>query len=135
MPAATAVRTHSATCAVVRGKITASGRCFSTAVPSKLYGTRSSSSRSTASAPTMEVRAPIAASGRGIADNPLALLAEAGHAQPDLVALAQVNRRLHAVAHSRRRAGRDDVAGVKTHEAAQVTDQEGHTEDHRLGVA
>ena len=35
-PAETASRTHSATCAALRGKTTASGRCLSAAVPSKL---------------------------------------------------------------------------------------------------
>ena len=38
VPLAAASRTHSATCAVVRGKTTADGRTFNAAVPSKLYG-------------------------------------------------------------------------------------------------
>ena len=56
VPLEAASRTHSATCAVVRGKATAEGRTFNAAVPSKLYGMRSSARVRTASAPTMEVR-------------------------------------------------------------------------------
>ncbi len=56
VPLAAASRTQSATCAVVRGNTTADGRTLSAAVPSKLYGMRSSARVRTASAPTMELR-------------------------------------------------------------------------------
>src|SRR6187401_639685 len=50
----------------------------------------------------------------------LPLLSKPGDAEPNDAAGAQIHRRLHAVADSRRRAGRDDVAGVQAHELAQV---------------
>src|SRR5207244_3167657 len=64
----------------------------------------------------------------------LALTCEARTAQLDHVARLQVSRRLRAVAHTRRRARRDDVAGAQGHEAAHVGDQRRDREDHLRGV-
>src|SRR6188768_2827653 len=65
----------------------------------------------------------------------LPLFSESRDAEPDDAAGAQIYRRLHAVADSGRRAGRDDVAGVQAHELAQVAHEVRHAEHHRLGRA
>ena len=69
------------------------------------------------------------------ADDRLLLLAEAGDAEADGLAGFQEFRRLHAGADARRRAGGDHVARLERHEAADIADQVGDAEDHRLGVA
>ena len=66
----------------------------------------------------------------------LRLLAEALDAEAHGLAGLQEDRvRLHAHADAGRRAGGDDVAGLQGHELADVADELGDAEDHRLGRA
>src|SRR6185312_13228553 len=68
-------------------------------------------------------------------DAGLALLAESRDAQCHDVAGLEVARRLLAHADAGRRAGRDDVARLQRDEAADIADEMGGAEDHRLGAA
>src|SRR5437868_147584 len=65
----------------------------------------------------------------------LPLLAQALDAEPHLVAGLEVQRRLLPEAHTRRRAGADEIAGVQRHEAADVAHERRDAEDHGLRAA
>src|SRR5689334_21903300 len=63
-------------------------------------------------------------------DAALLLLAQAGDAEPHLVAGLEIARRLLAHADAGWRAGGDDVAGQQGHEVADVAHQMVDREDH-----
>src|SRR5476651_1980443 len=71
----------------------------------------------------------------GIRDDALALLAESRDAEGDHVAGLRVMRRLHAEAHTGRRAGGDDVAGEQRHDLADVGDEVRAAEAHGARAA
>src|ERR1035437_1759716 len=60
----------------------------------------------------------------------LCLCAQAFNTQVHGLSGAQVNRWLLPQPDTRWGAGGDDVAGLQTHESAQIADQERHTVDH-----
>src|SRR5271165_2638490 len=66
-----------------------------------------------------------------LADEPLALLAQAFDSQAHRLPRLEEDRRLLAHAHARRRAGRDHVAREQPDEVADVGHQLAHAEDHR----
>src|SRR5580704_17565849 len=65
----------------------------------------------------------------------LVLLAQTLDRQPHAVARFEELRRLHAETDTRRRAGRDDVAGQQGHEMADIADDVVDPEDQIGGVA
>src|SRR5689334_12412260 len=68
-------------------------------------------------------------------DDRLLLLAEPGDAEAHRLPRLEEFRRLHARPDAGRRAGGDHVAGFDRHKAADIADQEGRAEDHRLSIA
>src|SRR5437016_2388479 len=68
-------------------------------------------------------------------DGTLPLLAETLNPQVYDLARAQIYRRLLAESDACGCAGCDDVAGLQTHEAAQITDQKRDSEHHPAGGA
>src|SRR5580693_2105076 len=65
----------------------------------------------------------------------LVLLAQTLDRQPHAVARFEELRRLHAETDTRRRAGRDDVAGQQGHEMADIADDVVDPEDQIGGIA
>src|SRR5438105_374904 len=61
----------------------------------------------------------------------LSLLAESVNSQPHHISRPQIDRRLLPESHSRWRARRNNVAGLQTHEPAQIAHQMSHAEHHR----
>lgn len=62
----------------------------------------------------------------------LLLLAETGNSQTNAASGAKIDRRPLAVANSGRRTGCNDVSRFQAHEAAEIADEEGHSEDHSV---
>src|SRR6267154_215666 len=64
--------------------------------------------------------------------NFLALLAKPVNSQPHHISRPQIHRRLLPEPHAWRRARRNNVAGLQTHEPAQIAHQMSYAENHRL---
>src|SRR5690606_27616507 len=99
-------------------------------------GKRAQLPRGRSGAQTWPVSLPSLAITSALAgDDLLVLLAKPDDAEPHAIACLEVDRRLSAHAHARRRAGRDHVARLQHHEARNVGDEMRDAEDHRPGVA
>src|SRR6516164_3197305 len=106
-----------------------STRCATiSAIDSRTIGFSNSSS-ATGRVITFPICAGIAAACSRLAHK-LALLTQSLNAEADHLILFQVNRRLLAHSHTRRRTGGNDVAGIQSHELRNVMNKIAETENH-----